>query len=419
MSSARFEQMLELTMGLMAASIGTSAVDRAVAVRMGAKGLSCEDAYWRLLQGSRAELQELIEAVVVPETWFFRDPQAFAAMARIGLEKRNSGRILRLLSLPCSTGEEAYTMAMALLDAGLPAGSFTVDAIDISARSLGLAQLGIYGRNSVRSRDLEFRDRYFAPAEQGNRFESYRIGDAARAPVHFAHGNILDPEFLAGRDPYDIIFCRNLLIYFDADTQTRAIGVLKRLLAPEGVLFAGHSETGLMPANGMVSARIPMAFAFTAATQAPAAAGRAQPPARAARPAPARPAGRPSAPRSPRVLASPPSRREPAAQPTPSGLSDLRYLADAGRLEEAAAGCERHIREHGPSTPALLLLALISDAWGQGEEAARHYRSALYLEPDNAEALGHLALLLRKQGDHAGARLLDDRMRRQAERRAG
>jgi chemotaxis protein methyltransferase WspC len=414
MNSARFEQLLERTMGLMSASIGSSAVGRAVALRMSANGLLGEDAYWEFLQRSRAELQELIEAVVVPETWFFRDPQAFAAMGRVGREKASklgAARALRLLSLPCSTGEEAYTMAMALLNEGLSADNFRIDAIDISMRSLALARLGLYGRNSFRSQDLGFRDRYFELADRG-----YRIGDSARAPVDFGHGNILDPDFLAGSEPYDIIFCRNLLIYFDGSTQARAIGVLRRLLAHEGVLFAGHSETGLMPANGFVSARIPMAFAFSVAVESPGGANRPPLAACARSASPSRPA-RP-------VLARPPAqpatrKREPSRQALAPSISELRRLADSGLFEEAAKGCERHIRDCGPSAQALLLLALISDASGNSHDAARHYRRALYLEPDNSEALGHLALLLRSQGDQAGAQLLDDRMRRHVERRAG
>lgn len=104
MSIARFEELLERTMGLNAASIGISAVERAVDVRMRARAIDSEDAYWSLLQASREELQHLIEAVIVPETWFFRDPQAFPAMTATAtaLWSRGIGRPLRLLSLPLS-----------------------------------------------------------------------------------------------------------------------------------------------------------------------------------------------------------------------------------------------------------------------------------------------------------------------------
>jgi chemotaxis protein methyltransferase WspC len=412
MSRLRFEELLERTLGLNAASIGTSAIDRAVEERKHACKLDADDAYWELLLRSRDEVQELIETVVVPETWFFRDPEAFAAMAGIVNAlwlKSDPSRLLRVLSLPCSTGEEPYTMAMALLDAGVPAHRFRIDAVDVSLRALAKARLGIYGRNSFRSPDLSFRDRHFERAEGG-----YRLLDTVRAPVHFGHGNVMDPSFMTGAETYDIIFCRNLLIYFDPPTQNRAVGVLGRLLARDGVLFVGHSETGLMPANGFASARIPMAFAFRRAEAPPAPAPRPAPRPRvvASRPAPVPPAAKPAPAFASRMPAAPEKREQ-------HGIEELRRIADSGDVEAAARGCEAFMRDNGPSADIFLLLGLIRDAAGDAVAAASYYRKALYLDPANPEALGHLALLLRRQGDHAGAKLLDERIRRQGGRRSG
>jgi chemotaxis protein methyltransferase WspC len=111
-------------------------------------------------------------------------------------------------------------------------------------------------------------------------------------------------------------------------------------------------------------------------------------------------------------------RTAPPPDPGPD-LGELRRIADSGQLAEAARGCEGHIRERGASPDALLLLGLISDAGGNGAAAAGYYRKVLYLEPDHTEALGHLALLLKKQGDVSGARVLNDRMRRLAARGTG
>lgn len=410
MSSARFEELLERTMGLTAASIGVSAIERALDVRMRACASEGPDAYWDLLQRSREELQQLIEAVIVPETWFFRDPQAFAALADAATElwRTRPGRPLRLLSLPCSTGEEAYTMAMALLDTGLPPAAFRIDAVDISAHSLDRARAGIYGRNSFRSKDLAFRDRHFLAAEKG-----FRINDAVRAPVQFRQGNILDPDFAPSADSYDIVFCRNLLIYFDASTQAKAIAVLARALTRGGMLFVGHSEAGLMAVNGFVSARVPMAFAFRkAAADAPSS---PRPPVAGPSPRRALPPLAPKPRTRPRPL-PPRAASSPLADRTLQSIEELRRIADCGRLDEAGRGAEAHLRDRGPSPDAFLLLGLISDARGDSAAALRFYRKALYLEPGNPEALGHLALLLKKQGDHAAAQLLDERMRRQHER---
>jgi len=413
MTFARFERLLEHRMGLNAASIGASAIERAVRARLGTCKLENVDEYWNQIQRSPEELQELVEAVVVPETWFFRDPQAFAAMAhsvtKSWLPVRASGA-LRLLSLPCSTGEEPYTMAMALMDAGLSPNLFRIDAIDISGRALAHARRGIYGGNSFRGKDIAFRDRHFERLERG-----YRIGKSLRAPVRFAQGNLLDEDFLRGCELYDIVFCRNLLIYFDAATQSRAITVLKRLLSPQGMLFVGHSEASMMLSHDLAPAKLPMAFAFRKAS-----AGLNQPKKEAA---PARMAfqrtltASGTAPQQSRPTSA--FKREgPSPGPAPV-LDELRGIADRGLLAEAARGCETYMRERGPTPDALLLLGLISDASGDLSAAAGYYRKALYLEPDHAEALGHLALLLSKQGDTSGAKVLNDRMRRLDKRRAG
>lgn len=409
MSFTRFEHLLEQTMGLSAPSIGTSAIERAVRARLRACKLEDADEYWQQIQRSPDELQELIEAVVVPETWFFRDPQAFRAMALIVMKEwcsAHTSGVLRLLSLPCSTGEEPYTMAMALIDAGLPPGRFRIDAIDISGQALAHARRGFYGGNSFRGQDLAFRDRHFERLERG-----CRIGEGVRGPVRFAQGNLLDEDFLRGSDVYDIVFCRNLLIYFDPDTQNRAIGVLKRLLSPQGTLFVGHSEAGLMHNNGLSSAKIPMAFAFrraVAISDMP-----------KAKPVPPPPAFQPTA----AVARKAPQRSGHTFTPrrdAPSrGLDELRHIADCGQLAEAARGCEALMRECGASPDTYLLLGLVSDASGDLSTAAGFYRKALYLEPDHPEALGHLALLLKKQGDVSGTKVLNDRMRRLDARRAG
>jgi len=399
MSFARFEQLLERTMGLSAASIGISAIERAVGARLRAGNLEHPDQYWAQLQHSTDELQKLIEGVVVPETWFYRDPQAFAAMAHIVMKEwlpANPTGVLRLLSLPCSTGEEPYTMAMALIDAGLPADRFRIEAIDISRPALAIARRGIYGSNSFRGQNLGFRERHFERVERG-----WRISETVRSPVRFAQGNLLAADFLSG-ETYDMVLCRNLLIYFDIDTQNRAVKILKRLLAPQGMLFVGHSEASLMLGHDLASAKIPMAFAFRKA---------AVPAQAKAKPVAARPFQPTIA-----VASKAPPRHPPIAtfkRETPApDLEELRSIADRGQLSEAARGCEIHMRERGVSPDALLLLGLISDASGNASAAAGYYRQLLYLEPGHSDGLGHLALLLKKQGDVSGAKVLADRLRR-------
>jgi len=410
---APFEQLLKRAMGLDAAAIGSTVVRRAVQERLAACQLPDAQAYWERLGSSAPELQELIEAVVVPETWFFRDPASFAALARLVGEdgRATQGPMdLRLLSVPCATGEEPYSMAMALLDAGIPESALRIDAVDISTRALARAQRAVYGRNSFRGSDLAFRDRYFVETVGG-----HSPVDAVRRPVRFRHGNLLD-GLMAEAELYDVIFCRNVLIYFDRATQDRAIAVLKRLLKPRGRLFVGSSETALLSDHGFISAKLPLAFAFH---KGPAAVGEAKmlravhaPDTPVRRPMPVAAAPFPSAVR-PRLVPTPAARPRPLAPAeAPTDLDRARRLADQGHLAEAAAHCEAYLRQHGPSAEVFHLLGLLRDASGDAEDAAEQYRKALYLEPDHHEALIHLALLLRKRGDEAGAQRLQRRASR-------
>ena len=140
-------------------------------VRASACGLEDARTYWELVSASPNELQALTEAVVVAETWFFRDRAAFAAMARIALEHwlpANPEGVLRLLSLPCASGEEPYSIAMALLDSGFPSKRYRIDAIDISERTLAHAERATYGKNSFRGVELGFRDRHFEATAHGH-----------------------------------------------------------------------------------------------------------------------------------------------------------------------------------------------------------------------------------------------------------
>src|SRR5436190_14625947 len=150
------ESLLREKMGLDAASIGSGLIHRIVRLRMKTLGLKQVEEYRKLLASSRGEWNELVEGVVVTETWFFRDREPFGALVRQVLDAwlpAHPTAPLRLLSLPCSSGEEPYSVAMALLDAGVPNGRFQIDGADISGRALERARQGIYRKNSFRGED--------------------------------------------------------------------------------------------------------------------------------------------------------------------------------------------------------------------------------------------------------------------------
>jgi chemotaxis protein methyltransferase WspC len=414
MAYAQIEALLKQAMGLDAATIGEGSVERAARARMAACGLADVAAYVSRLYESAAERQALIETVVVPETWFFRDRDTYAALAHVAREEymplRAQG-IIRLLSVPCSTGEEPYSIAMTLAEAGFPPARYDIDAADISFRAIEHALQGLYGRNSFRSADLGFRDRYFEAGERG-----YRLRADVRARVRFRQGNLLADDFPFTGERYDFVFCRNVLIYFDRRTQDKAIRALDGLLDDNGTLFVGSSETGLLLDHGFHPLKLPLAFAFrkpgTASTRQAGFATHA-------------PAKKPLSVR-PKAVASrealrhgtlPDTRvRDPAvasqqAEPG-SMLEQALRLADRGSFADAARLCEQHLRKHGPAAGAFYLLGLVREAAGESRDAEAFYRKALYLEPNHQETLAHLALLRANLGDGAGARLLRERIGR-------
>jgi len=418
----RFFKHLFDRIGLDVASVGSAMIDRVVEQRCASVGSADLDAYWDLLQHSANEQQALIEAVIVPETWFFRYPESFKALAGLAnkrLRELKSPRPLRFLSLPCSTGEEPYSIAMCLLDAGICPKQFKVDGIDVSPASVARAQRAQYGRNSFRGADLSFRERHFSPVGEG-----YTLNELVREQVRLQPGNVLDPALLASEAPYDFVFCRNLLIYFDIPTQQRVFEVLKKLTREDGALFIGPAEGSLLARMGMRPVGIAQSFAFVRDNQM-------APPTPI--PAPVTAASRPPAPATVRLLSDPAARptpirtlrdNAPPVRPVPkpplsardsdaaSLLARIATLANEGNTALARETCQQYLREHAPSAQVFYWLGLLSDVAGNAMEAQGFYRKALYLEPQHPEALAHLAMLLAAQGDAAGARRLQERAAR-------
>jgi chemotaxis protein methyltransferase WspC len=416
---ARFFSFLKDRIGLDVASIGEAIVERAIRQRHLATKSADSDGYWNLLQSSPEEQQALIEAVIVPETWFFRYPESFGSLGKLvrtRVAELNGVRPVRILSLPCSTGEEPYSIAMALFDADVTAQQFTIDAMDISPISIQRAQRGIYGKNSFRGGDISFRDRYFNAVQDG-----FELQDRVRDRITFQAGNLLDPA-LTNRTSYDFVFCRNLLIYFDQATQKHVFEVLKRLTRDDGVLFIGPAEGSLLTRMGMRSIGIPQTFAFSHYTPPE------EPVAPAAVPSPR--SG--SVPSSFAARSAPrPAPRQPTSTPVRSGsaapgngaaatgkddiatlLATIATLANEGKSAEARAACERFLQSHEPVAQVFYWLGLLSEVEGSIAQAQGFYRKALYLQPQHPEALAQLAAVLAAQGDSAGARRLNERAAR-------
>lgn len=404
MNRSPVEQALRDRLGLDPAAVGESAVGVAVAARMRATGALTPDAYLPRL-ADPTEVDALADELVVPETWFFRGGRRlFDALAAhlARASDRAPDRVARALSVPCSTGEEPFSLAIALSETGLASDRFRIDAVDISAAHLARATAAQYSASAFRESGPDPRPPHFRAT--GGRWE---LLPPLRRAVHFHRGNLTDPGFLAGEPPYDVILCRNLFIYLTPDGRERATAHLERLLGAAGWLCLSPAEAVRLPPGRFVTvgpsewcvyqkAGVPSALPQPSATP-PAAGARRAPPVSAPGP------DRPPAPAA-------------ATDPLRAALTAARELADAGRLADAERACAGVLADHPDSADGYALLGVILLAGGKAEAAAAAFRKGLYLDPDHPEALAHLAVLAEQRQDVAQAVALRRRLARRAAR---
>ncbi len=392
--AAVIEEILKNEIGFNIHSVGERKVDTDVMCRMRHCGITETGEYICRLQKSRDEVEQLIELVTIPETWFFRIKGSFDYLEHyIRNEWRGGGRKsepLRILCLPCSTGEEPYSIAMLMLECGLCPRDFTIDAADINQRCLEKAQEAVYTKNSFRGERLELIEKYF---RQDGLFRV--LNPEIKKLVNFSRCNMLD--FMPPPLSYDIIFCRNMLIYLDDANQRKSIQKLAAALKENGLLFIGHSESGLL-FNANFNSVHGGAFAF-----------RKSPPRERARTA------RHVALKKKTLRGRPPLARPeaPQAVSTPAAATDLldqaEQLADRGDLAGAETLCRRHLATHKLDAKGCYLLGVILQSSGHGDEAEKLFQRTLYLDSDHHEALLSMAMLKERQADPKGAAFYRER----------
>jgi chemotaxis protein methyltransferase WspC len=374
---------------------------RAVARRMAAGGYTRENDYLASL--TPGELSALVDLVVVPESWLFRDPEAFAAAVAATRERLEAEpqRPQRFLSLPCAGGEEPYSLAMALQEAGLAAHTWHIDAVDLSAAAIERARLGRFSRNAFRGSELGFRERHFKRIG-----DDYEIDPLLRTQVHFSQGNLFTYE-APGRLAYDMVFCRNLLIYFDQPGCTTAAARLAALLREDGLLFAGYAEVPVFVQHGFEAAGLRGAFAV-----------RKRQPDLPQAPRKALAAAPPPPPRKPAVQAAPqPPALVPPAAPTTAAqlLREARRAADRGEHTAASEACQVALALDPACAEAYFILGMVA---GSDADAMAQWRRCIYLDPQHYDALCHLALAAEQEGDAGQALALRQRAARVHQRRA-
>jgi chemotaxis protein methyltransferase CheR len=211
-----------------------------LARRVRALGLSSFDDYVRYLEVEPAEWEHCTNALTTNVTSFYREEHHFRILGEQAAAYATNGKLFRVWSAGCSTGEEPYSIAMCLTDA-LPQGNFHVTASDLDTQVLATARDAVYPLQSV-LRLPEARQKRFFQRGTGRNEGRARVRREVAAHVEFTRVNLMDGQWNV-EGPFNAIFCRNVMIYFDKPTQRRLIERYATYLAPGGLFFAGHAES--------------------------------------------------------------------------------------------------------------------------------------------------------------------------------
>lgn len=412
----KIKAILKKEIGLDTSTIGESTINKITSQRMRKCDIDNLDAYYKHLINNSEELHLLLETSVIPETWFFRDEKPFKIILdniSNGLKNANTKKC-KILCIPCSTGEEPYSIAMYLKKHKIPDSAFDIQATDISQQSIAIAKQACYGKNSFRGQQSKkYIDDFFTLSDS-----RYELNNSIKSLVEFHRLNILNKRDFIFKEKFDFILCRNLLIYFDITTKQLAYNNLYDLLSNEGLLFIGHSEFGSVPEDKFKTTKINSAFCLiktsnnTYEVNTKSSSQRKQ-----------------TQQVSKLKLVVPPAKKAFAntEQDTESDnknhfileddsgiklLDHARTLANIGNYDEAEANCLKYIDQNGDHEESFFLLGLISEACGNNNQAQDFYKKALYLNPKHYETLIHLSLILESQGEIEASQRLKERAKR-------
>ncbi len=370
--------------------------------RAAARGLGDLAAYVQALEGGALadEWRQLLPLVTVKESYFFRTREHFRAVAEVVvpelLAARAGTRRLRLWSAGCARGEEPATLAMVLAEVRELAGwDWRILATDLDEEALARAKSGIYGARAVATVPEPLRRRYFH--ERGG---TYRLNEALLERLDYRALNLVYTPFHLPDQPYDLVFLRNVLIYFRPEAQRRLVQALVPTVAPDGFLFLGPCETLWQLTDQLVPVDLGDCFCY----RHPA------PAARAAPLAPLQPSTclAPPTPEADSPLPPHGAAARPASPPRLAGdeavATAVRALAQ-NRLDEARSAVAAALLATPTEPAAHALEGLLADLCGNLPAALAGYRAALFLDPQLFQVRLLLADCLARQGARERARL--------------
>ncbi|MEK6635433.1 MAG: CheR family methyltransferase [Planctomycetota bacterium] len=241
----KFRQYIESRAGMYIDDSKKNSLKISLDARMNILGIKDYSAYYSLITTNafgRKEFDELLYLVLIKETFFFRDDKQLQVLTKNILPElieREKEKEIKIWSAGCATGEEPYSIAMAIMASTLSGGfNANVYATDICKEALERAREGVYNKSSVRAIDKEMLNKYFTPKEG-----RYYLNDQVKQLVRFDTVNLIEPYFPMEGNLFDVIFCKNVIIYFRIDTVKAVIRRFYDVLTTGGYLFVGHSES--------------------------------------------------------------------------------------------------------------------------------------------------------------------------------
>ncbi len=446
-----FQKLLAETCGLRFDEGRNQFLHQALWQRLQHRGYDSYREYYNLLKfhpEGRLEIRELFDLITIGETYFFRNKAQFDVLMRFVLPEiirrkaDSQDRCIRAWSAGCSRGDEAYSIAIAIMEVFPSFEELRISILgtDINRKSLTCSEEAVYGEKDIGHLPKEYLEKYFKRQDSG-----YHLRDDVRQLVEFEYHNLArDPCLHEKMQNVDILFCRNVIIYFDPETTQRVIENFYNCLAPDGYLFLGHTETLWQITNRFERVEFPQTFIYKkklgpvqddamkpfmaipeidiedlTLSAAPMGVFQAEgkdgdwrsTPTRQPEPFlhkpreeaedPTLPVDRPS------ETAVPSSPVRTAGQDKNhilAGLSEATLLANEARYKEAADILGKIVQEDNLSVEAYYLLGVLSYKSGDLKEAEAQFRKVIYVAPDSVLAyfnLGNMYLFQKKLGEAA------------------
>ena len=394
---SRLAEIVSRTIGFDPERIGLNSIIRAAHEAQAYSKASTIEALENQLIDDPKCRQLFTESIVVPESWLFREPKVFQHINTLLCQRLQKQSEVTMLSAPSANGEEACSIALSLLESGHSQNQFHIIATDISRHAVKQARSGLFSESAFRTIDETRKNKWFSSTPKG-----WQVAPAIQETIEFLDRNLLDPStanelIQKARGGFDLICCRNLLVYFTKPARKNLIQTLARLLKPDGELVVGAAETVILPTRdweptGPLTFRLRKQAIESPRVQQESIQGSTH-----------------TRPIQSQIENSQFGHANPIipsdnATTSPEIIREVEALANAGDIENAIRICQESLQIKGTQTDLLYILAILHQTAGDFETSEKLLEKAVYLEPRHEGALLSLALIAKRRGDTTAER---------------